>query len=247
MKRYLKLAIAICCFIGAAVCFRLAVAQTIGPGQSFTTPPEQFVCKSYTVTCSGTPCDLTKPPPDGCGPVPPVDKCVDGTPADLPGFKRNCGIAVNYSYSQPIGNYTGATDYTAILGAFPVGTSSTGINVSGQAIIFPLARYDYVSLPFTATVAGTVKFVANTSWGGGGTISVSDAPGKFLKGPGVCATQNYGGSNALMISSNNFSGAQCKVALGYKGYLNIVNAMSAGTPNCANASCNMAYTVSRVN
>lgn len=215
----------------------------IAPGQTTTTP--SFACPVYTVTCSGTPCDPTKPPPDGCGP-PPIDTCDETMKVTIGStdYTRQCSTSIgNISYNGSYPTYGGPlVHYETLWGAFaPVGS------VNGNTFKMPTGIKKFVSLAFVAKASGTNRFTANISSGLGGMISVSTKPGVFASGSGYVCGQSFGGSNSLSLTSNN-SSANCKLTLGATYYLNFAPANSNGTNFCADqAKCNIAYTIQKTN
>lgn len=224
----------------------IASAQiVIAPGQTTTTPA--FACPVYIVTCSGTPCDPTKPPPAGCKPPDPPTACDVMTPADFGAFTRQCDTAfggVTYNGSYP--TYGGKlVRYETLWGAFaPVGT------VGGNTFKMPVGIKKFISLAVTAAASGTNRFAANISSGLGGVISMStqaQGPGRFTTEGTICLLK-FGGSNTLSITSNNTASATCKMIAGQTYYLNFAPANADGSYFCTKQdSCNLAYTIQKTN
>jgi hypothetical protein len=171
-----------------------------------------------------------------------VGTCDESNTGDITGFTRSCSGTVSYSYFAP--TYGGELDQLSqMFGNWP-GTTT----LFGQAAVFTLAKTKYLSLAFTPTTSNTVKYTTNISWGAGGAISISTVQGSLLKGsPGYVCGQAFGGSNSLVVSSNNTASAQCKLTPGVPYFMNFANINSSGTAGCTKATCNMAYTLLKVN
>lgn len=165
------------------------------------------------------------------------------TSSDLAGFTRSCAGTVSYSYNGT--PYGGALDqFSQMFGSVWPGSTA----LFGQAAIWSMGKNQYLSLQFTPNTSNTIKLTANASWGAGGAISVSTVQGSFLKGsPGYVCGQAYGGSNSLVVSTNNFASAQCKLTQGVQYFLNFADANSSGGAVCTKSACNMAYTLLKVN
>lgn len=237
---------------------------------SATAAVTQELCAAGTSTCGGT---VTATPTVGAvaGPnsimvtckaadnstatagvtitlQPPVTQgtCNETDTGDLPGFTRSCAGTITYSYANGTPpTYGGSLDQFSQMfgGAWPGSTA-----MFGQAAIWSISKNEYLSVQFTPGTSNTIKFTANASWGAGGAISISTQQGSFLKGsPGYVCGQAYGGSNSLVVSTNSFASAQCKLTQGVQYFLNFADANSSGGAVCTKASCNMAYTVLKVN
>ncbi|HEX6833639.1 MAG TPA: hypothetical protein VF132_08900 [Rudaea sp.] len=159
-----------------------------------------------------------------------------GTPADIPGFTRKCDGIINYPFSGDI--YGGPmTRYENIEGLWPGSPPYVG-----QAAVFNLSKFEYVSFAFRPNTPHAVKWSANASYGAGGWISVSASPGQFTNA--LCGLAS-GSSNNLIFANNGYGGAPLKcrnLNPDQYYYLNIVNANSAGTALCHVSDCPMAYT-----
>ncbi|MBS0591435.1 MAG: hypothetical protein JSR65_12470 [Proteobacteria bacterium] len=141
-------------------------------------------------------------------------------------LQRQCSGLV---YFQPTGANNAAgplTDLGALLGnkTFPnylyTGTSPT----------FQIQAGYYVALAFTPNATGYVQFAANTSYGIGGTISLSTSPGGITPGaPGVICSLSYGGLNSLYMSTQS---GNCRVSLGQTYYVNLAGVDGGGGNAC---------------
>jgi hypothetical protein len=169
--------------------------------------------------------------------------CDSTQTADNPDFTRLCEGTVNYSYGLP--SYTGDLDvFAPVFGTW--GGESDLHN--GQSAIFDVPAQNYLSFQFVATPWTTVQLTANTSWGAGGTITVSTSPGVFSADnadlvPGC--RQPFNGSNKLTIASNDIHGVNtlCFLVPGQTYYVNIADISNSGVSLCHAVSCSMAYTV----
>ncbi|HEX6833630.1 MAG TPA: hypothetical protein VF132_08855, partial [Rudaea sp.] len=169
----------------------------------------------------------------------------DDTPSDLTGFTRSCSGGVSYSFGAP--DYQGPlSDLSQVIGTWPGNPVYLG-----QTAIIGLGKNNYISFAFKPTTSNALKFSANASWGAGGWISISEAPGQFKSTNSLVKCQlASGSSNNLIFATNGYTGAPigCRnLTVGKTYYLNIVNANSLGTALCRAASCPMAYTPLIVN
>jgi hypothetical protein len=136
-------------------------------------------------------------------------------------------------------NFNGAMDLPTILS----GGSAKGFMgmLSGAPFQLTVAAGTYVALPITPTVAGTIQFSANASFGSAGTISLSTRPGGFVQGqPGVICTQSTGGG----LYASSAAGAQCPLLVGRTYYVNFAGVDVSGNQVCAGnagSDCSSVY------
>lgn len=153
-------------------------------------------------------------------------------------LQRQCTGVV---YMQPTTtSYSGAlTDLGTVLGnkTFP------NYSYVGSTPTFTIQSGYYVSLAFTPTTTGYIQFVANSSYGDGGTISLSTVPGGITKGASgvICALANNG-LNSLYAGTA--TGTACKVTVGQTYYINFADVDISGNSLCNNSgsnTCTSAY------
>jgi len=150
------------------------------------------------------------------------------TPINGKTFSRQCSGAVSILPSS-IGNTdTPLKDLGSVLGASAFPT----FKYAGYSPTFVIKKGFYVSLAFTPQVAGSFQLVANTSYGDGGTITLSTSPGVLTKGSAnsICVL-NANASNSLYVST---SPTTCKVNIGTTYYINFADTNINGDDLCYN-------------
>lgn len=139
-------------------------------------------------------------------------------------FQRQCSGTMNAFPNG--GSYSGAfTDLGTVLGnkTFP------NYSYSGQSPTFTIQSGFYVSLAFTPTVAGSLRWIANSSYGDGGTISVSTQPGQLTAASGAICSYGLGSLNNMLASTASGS---CRLTLGTTYYINIADTNPNGQLLC---------------
>ncbi|HEX7917670.1 hypothetical protein [Rudaea sp.] len=165
-------------------------------------------------------------------PVPPVNTGCDATQLSTPlngiTLKRQCSGAVNIMPSS-IAYNNALTDLGTVLG----NSSFPAYKYAGYSPTFTIQSGYYVALAFTPQVSGAFQLVANTSYGDGGTISLSTMPGALTRGSaGAICVQNANASNSLYIST---SSTTCQVTVGTTYFINFADTNINGDSLCYNS------------
>lgn len=193
------------------------------------TPALNVVCNGGVVsppTC--TPPEILDPTTNQC--VTPVSYCDASqvsTPLSGKTFKRQCSGQYAIMPST-IGGNDALIDLGTVLG----NSSFPAYKYAGYSPTFTIQSGYYVALAFKPAVSGAFQLVANTSYGDGGTISLSTTPGGLTRGAqGVICVQNFNASNSLFVSTS--SGA-CRVTVGTTYYINFADTNINGDSLCYN-------------
>jgi len=216
MKRITFLMVAF--YLSIAALFTLtATAQTVNCNGATGNVAIPSTVLSVTCPTGGTP--PPPPPPTGCS-ASQVSTALGGKT-----FQRQCAGSMT---AWPVGtNYYGPlTDLGIVFGnkSFP------NYSYLGQSPTFQIDSGYYISLAFTPAASGLIKFTANNSYGDGGTISLSTAPGGLTPGaPSVICAMVYGGLNSILVSTTTGS---CRVTIGQTYYINFADTNANGDQLC---------------
>jgi len=182
-----------------------------------------------SVTCPASGGTVTPPPVVIPQPAAGCAASQISTPLGGKTFQRQCAGSMTL-YPSSVNYYGPLTDLSPLFGNKPF----PSYLYSGQSPTFTVDAGYYISLAFTPQAAGLIKFTANTSYGDGGTISLSTSPGGLTSGAsGVICAASYGGLNSLLIST---SSGTCRVSVGQTYYINLADTNNNGDYLCFGGS-----------
>jgi len=119
----------------------------------------------------------------------------------------------------------------ALGGAWPA------YSYAGYSPTFMINSGWYLALAFTPNKTGAIQLVANSSYGDGGTISLSTVAGALTRdAAGAICVLTRGSNNSLYVST--VVGSVCQVQQGVTYYVNIADVDALGNNLCFKGQAN---------
>jgi hypothetical protein len=166
-------------------------------------------------------------------PSPPCASSQLSNPLGTVKLTRQCDGDVAFNGGASTATYDGpVTDLATVLAVTPGQPQPfPAYGYSGFTPTFTIASGSYVALAIHVTGPGSLQFVANSSYGVAGLISLSTVPGALTAGAAgvVCAYDRDGSNN---LGASTMASSDCPLVVGQTYFVNFAGATSAGAPVC---------------